>query len=167
MDVMSPSHLPSTSTGNNVVRVVKAMIVLAVVGLLISGYSWLHNAGFASGEFCTIDETLNCDVVNKGSYSVMFGVPVAVIGVIGYAFLLIGAVLKWRTPGDRQLTSFLLMASAGGLAFSAYLTGLETFVLHAWCLLCLTSQAAILLLFLAAVSLFLSERQTDQADLEK
>lgn len=148
-------------------RLATAIIVLATVGLIISVYSWLHNAGFASGEFCTIDETLNCDVVNKGPYATMWGVPVALIGVIGYAFLLFGAILKWRTPSDRQLTDFLLIASAGGLAFSAYLTGLEAFVLHAWCLLCLTSQAAILLLFLAAMSLFFVEREEDKVDLQK
>lgn len=134
-------------------RLTKTIIVLAVVGLLISGYSWLHNAGFASGEFCTIDETLNCDIVNKGPYSVMFGVPVALIGVIGYAFLLIGAVLNFRAPEDRQLSLFLLIASMGGLLFSLYLTGIEAFVLHVWCPLCLASQAVILLITVAAIGL--------------
>lgn len=144
----------------NNARLTKTIIVLAVVGLAISIYSWLHNAGFTSGEFCTISDTLSCDVVNKGPYSVIAGVPVALIGVIGYAFLLIGAVLKFRAPEDRQLSLFLLIASIGGLLFSLYLTGIEAFVLRVWCPLCLASQGVIILITFAIVDIFNLERNT-------
>ncbi len=130
-----------------------AILALSLLGLAISLYSLLHNQGFASGEFCTIGETLNCDVVNKGPFSTIAGVPVALIGVLGYLFLAIAAWMKLRNVQDKSLTKFLLAASFGGFLFSLYLTGLEAFVLDTWCLLCLTSQAVILAILILCIFL--------------
>ncbi len=127
------------------------ILFLSLVGLAVSVYSLLHNQGFASGEFCTIGETLNCDIVNKGPFSQIAGVPVSFIGVLGYLFLSMAAAMKMAHPQDKGLTKFLLLSSVAGFLFSLYLTGLEAFVLHAWCLLCLTSQFLILvILFLCS-----------------
>ncbi len=134
-------------------RLLQIIMAFSVIGLVIAVYSLLHNSGITSGEFCTIGDKLNCDVVNKGPYSKFFGIPVALIGILGYLFLLIAAGMKYREPGDTQLSLFLLLASLGGLAFSLYLTGIEAFVLDTWCLLCLTSQAMILVITAAAVKI--------------
>jgi len=139
-------------------RLLIAIIVLSAAGLAISGYSLAHKTSFVSGAFCTISATFNCDLVNKGPYSEIFGIPVALIGILGYLFLGASAALAWRNPNDPGYLLFLLLASIGGLGFSGYLTGIEAFVLHAWCLLCLTSQAIILLIFSAAVALFLRRK---------
>lgn len=132
----------------------KWIILLACVGIALSLYSFLHNQGFASGEFCNINASFDCDVVNKGPYSTLLGIPVSVIGIIGYGFIALGAFLKWRNPEDHSLTTFLLVASAGGFLFSLYLSGLEAFVLDAWCLVCLTSQVTIILLLIASAVLY-------------
>jgi uncharacterized membrane protein len=129
------------------------MILLSLIGVVISLYSFLHNQGFASGEFCKINDSFNCDVVNKGPYSAIAGVPVSIIGVIGYAFIALGAFLKWRQPDDRSLNHFLLFATVSGFLFSLYLSGLEAFVLDTWCLVCLTSQVNIILLMILATIL--------------
>lgn len=129
------------------------MLLLALIGVAISLYSFLHNQGFASGEFCHINDSFDCDVVNKGPYSTIVGIPVSIIGVIGYAFIALGAFLKWRSPHDRSLNLFLLLATIGGFLFSLYLSGLEAFVLDAWCLVCLTSQVNIILLMILAAIL--------------
>ncbi len=129
------------------------MMLLSLIGVAISLYSFLHNQGFASGEFCKINESFDCDVVNKGPYSTIVGVPVSIIGVIGYAFIALGAFLKWHRPNDRPLNLFLLLATIGGFLFSLYLSGLEAFVLDAWCLVCLTSQVDIILLMILAAVL--------------
>lgn len=137
-----------------------AIISLSVVGLGIALYTFLHNQGFATGEFCTLSETVNCDVVNKGPYSRFLGIPVSAIGVIGYLFLLAASIFKYRQPNDKELTKFLALASAVGLLFSFYLTGLEAFILHAWCILCVTSQVIILLLSGFVFRRFYIERKT-------
>jgi uncharacterized membrane protein len=128
------------------------MIGFAIVGIVLSSYAFLHNRGFASGSICTINATINCDVVNKGPFSEFFGVPVALIGMIGYAFLLIGTILKRKTPEDRILTLFLFAIAYGGLGFSLYLTAIEATILHAWCLICIASQL-MMLAFAVFVSL--------------
>jgi len=124
-------------------RYLRWIAFLSGVGTLISVYSFLHKEGFTSGALCNLNETFNCDIVNQGIYSDFFGIPVALIGIIGYAFLFLAIVMKMRTPDDRSLTKFILTASVGGFLFALYLSGLEAFVLRAWCIVCLTSQAII------------------------
>lgn len=125
-------------------KILQWMISLAIVGLVLSSYAFLHNRGFASGSICTVNATINCDVVNKGPYSIFFGVPVALIGVVGYIFLLIGSIMKYRQFEDRTMSIFLFGLSYLGFGFSLYLTSIEATVLHAWCLICIASQLSML-----------------------
>ncbi len=136
------------------------IIGFAVAGLILSIYAFLHNRGFASGAICEVNATINCDVVNKGPYSQIYGIPVALIGVIGYVLIIATAFLKKQNQKDKGLTKFLVLASVGGFLFSLYLTALEAFVLYAWCLICLSSQLLILLILLFSVSSFIHERKT-------
>lgn len=137
----------------------QVIFIFSAIGLCIAVYSLLHNQGFASGEFCTIGERLNCDVVNKGPYSKIFGIPVAFIGVLGYLFLSLAAGMKWKRSQDKSLGGFLVLASTFGFFFSVYLTNIELFVLKTWCVLCLSSQALIFLIFLCSLWLWHNERK--------
>ncbi len=140
-------------------RIITIICCLAILGLGVSVYSLLHNQGFASGEFCTIGEKLNCDVVNKGPYSTIGVIPVSLIGVIGYLFLAAAAGMKLKNPKDKGLTRFLSLASTGGFLFALYLSGIEAFILETWCLLCLTSQVTILLIAIFSLLLTRKEKQ--------
>src|SRR3990167_9561955 len=91
---------------------------LSLLGVFLSSYSFLHKQGFTSGAFCNINATFNCDVVNQGPYSEMFGIPVALIGIIGYLLLAFAAGLKIKHPEDKSLSFFLLLASVGGFLFA-------------------------------------------------
>jgi vitamin-K-epoxide reductase (warfarin-sensitive) len=90
--------------------------------------------------FCEVGEKFNCDIVNRSEYSSVIGIPVAGIGVAGYALLFVLATI-YRS--SRQTPARLLAAAAAGLAFALYLTYIEGYVLETWCILCLTSLAAI------------------------
>ncbi len=140
-------------------KVIKIIAVVSLFGLLISLYSWLHNQGFAQGEFCKLDDVFDCDVVNKGPFSKIMGIPVSLIGILGYGFLFAGSIVKIKNMEDYQLTLFLLLASIGGFTFSLYLTALEAFVLKAWCLLCLTSQFIIFATTVLLLRMFLEEHK--------
>ncbi len=143
-------------------KIITTLIILSLIGVAISTYSFLHNKGFVSGEICVIGESLDCDVVNQGPYSKLFGIPVSLIGIIGYAFLFVGSVMKRNDQKDEGLTRFLLLASLGGLLFSFYLSGIEAFILQTWCLVCLISQLVILLITILAGKVYLLEKKSEK-----
>lgn len=134
------------------------IIGLALFGIALSTYSLAHKTGFTSGALCNLSDTFSCDIVNQGPYSEIFGVPVAGIGVVGYAFVLLAALLKRKNPHDKSLSLFLVLSTFGGLAFALYLTSLEAFVLHAWCIVCLLSQGTIATLAVLSILLLRSEK---------
>lgn len=133
------------------------MIAFAIVGIALSAYAFLHNRGFVSGSICTVNATINCDVVNKGPFSEFFGVPVALIGLIGYLFLLTGSIFKTKSPNDKSLTLFLFAIAYLGFGFTLYLTSIEATILHAWCLICVSSQLMMLGFIVAITKLAHSE----------
>src|ERR671924_2285117 len=105
---------------------------LAIVGLLVSAYlSWVHYMGVVPA--CP-GGSGGCESVQSSSYATIFGVPVAVIGLVGYSGLLFSASLR----GEVGIYLGFLVALVGVL-FSAYLTYLELFVIHAICEWCVAS----------------------------
>lgn len=118
-----------------------AISLLALGGALISSVSLYHHYGASQSSFCDFAESFNCDIVNRSIYSVVFGIPVALIGIIGYITLL-GLATVYRAKA--QTPALLLIASLAGLGFALYLTYIEAFVLAVWCILCLTSLTLIL-----------------------
>ena len=108
--------------------------VLAAAGLLISAYlTWVH---FAQVAPVCVGGSGGCETVQSSRYATVLGVPVAVLGLVGYAGLLISAVLR----GELGVYLGFLFALVGTL-FSAYLTYLEVFVIHAICQWCVASAA--------------------------
>lgn len=140
------------------VDMLKVLLALSVAGLFVSIYSYLQHYGVASSGFCKINETFDCDIVNKGPYGTFMGLPVALIGVVGYGLLVAGFFVKSRKQDDRELTRFLLMATLSGLIFALYLTGIEAFVLHAYCLVCLASQFIILTISVLLIRFWIQEQ---------
>jgi uncharacterized membrane protein len=107
---------------------------LAIVGLLISAYlSWVHYMGVVP---VCLSGSGGCETVQSSSYATIFGVPVAVVGLVGYSGLLFSASLR----GEVGIYLGFLVALVGVL-FSAYLTYLELFVIHAICEWCVASAA--------------------------
>jgi uncharacterized membrane protein len=107
---------------------------LAIVGLLISAYlSWVHYMGVVP---VCVGGSGGCESVQSSSYAAIFGVPVAVIGLVGSSSVLFSASLR----GEVSIYLGFLVALVGTL-FSAYLTYLELFVIHAICEWCVASAA--------------------------
>ena len=121
-------------------RILLLIAVLAVGGALVSSVSLHHHYGTSQTSYCDFGESFNCDIVNRSTYSAILGVPVALIGIIGYLGLLALATLYRSQAGTPAL---LVIASLAGLGFALYLTYIEGFVLAAWCVLCLSSLALI------------------------
>ncbi|MBT9330373.1 vitamin K epoxide reductase family protein [Paracidobacterium acidisoli] len=126
------------------------LVILALAGLAVASYT-LHLHYSHAVEFCDINSHWDCGTVNHSRYSLFHGIPVAVIGMIGYVVLAVLALLR-----QKALT---LIAALAGLGFALYLTNIEAHVLETWCLYCVTSQCIIAVItLLSIVWLFLGRR---------
>jgi uncharacterized membrane protein/protein-disulfide isomerase len=113
-------------------------------------YHLIFDPSYAS--FCDINTTVNCTQVYLSRYGTVSGVPVAIYGVIFFAgvllLLLAGSVgpqaMRENVPG------YLFALSTAGLAVVLYLGYISIAVLKAYCVLCLTSDAAVVGLFLVS-----------------
>ena len=121
-------------------RLLLAISLLAIAGIAVSSVSLYHHYGSSRTSYCDIGENFNCDIVNRSTYSTVLGIPVALIGMIGYLGLLALSTV-YRSKAETPI--LLLIASVAGLGFAIYLTYIEAFVLAAWCVLCLSSLALI------------------------
>lgn len=114
--------------------------VLALLGLLDAGYLSLERLLGATGSLvCPIGG--GCVTVQSSVYATLLGVPVAFIGVAGYATLLVLALLSLssdRIAGVRVSTLLLALASVGVL-FALYLSYLQVGVIGALCFWCVVS----------------------------
>jgi uncharacterized membrane protein len=132
-------------------RLLVIIAIVAGLGIAVSSVSLDHHFRKSKTTYCEFGQSFNCDIVNRSEYSTIAGVPVALIGILGYVALLAFSTFyreKAETPG------ILLAASLGGLAFALYLTYVEKFILGVWCILCLTSLAAILSIAVLSLILF-------------
>ncbi len=124
-------------------RLMTVIAILAICGIVISSVALQRHYAKSKTEFCDAGETFNCDIVNRSAYSSLLGVPVALIGMLGYGALF-GLATVYR--GRRETPRMLFGSAAAGLAFALYLTYIEGFVLGVWCILCLGSLAVISLI---------------------
>jgi uncharacterized membrane protein len=121
-------------------RLMSIIAILAVCGIAVSSLSLQHHYATSKTAYCEIGETFNCDIVNRSSYSSILGIPVALIGMLGYgAIVVMATVYRER----RETPRILFAATAAGLAFALYLTYIEGRVLGVWCILCLSSLVLI------------------------
>jgi uncharacterized membrane protein len=117
-----------------------AVAVVAVLGLAIAGYlTYVHYAGLhvlclSSG---------GCETVQASSYAKLAGIPVALLGLLGYAAILASLAL----PRDLQVTTGAGLAMIG-FGFSAYLTYRELFTIEAICQWCVGSAVLMTVLLI-------------------
>ena len=138
-------------------RIFLAIALLSALGIAVSGVSLDHHFRKTKTSFCDFGQSFNCDIVNRSEYSAVAGVPVALIGVLGYATLLAFATVYRRKA---ETPAILAIGSVAGLGFALYLTYIEKYVLFAWCVLCLSSLAIISVITLLC-SLLLRQARRD------
>lgn len=128
-------------------RLMSLIAILAVCGIVVSSISLQRHYATSKTAYCEIAATFDCDIVNRSEYSSILGIPVALIGMLGYGALA-GLATVYR---ERQQTPAMLFGAAStGLAFALYLTYIEGHVLGVWCILCLSSLALIAITTLLA-----------------
>jgi len=124
------------------------LIVLTVAGLGVASYlTYVHYSGIKV--LCTGHGS--CAKVQTSQYSKLAGVPVALIGLIGYAGILASLLLP-----ESETTRFATVClTVVGFGFSAYLTGRELFSIHAICEWCVSSAVIMTLIVCLSIWRFL------------
>ncbi len=120
------------------------LALLATLGIIVSSLALrVHYSNDIQP--CDINARWDCGIVNHSRFAVVnlgpvHGLPVAAVGIAGYAVLLLLAL-----SGLRKL---LLLSAVAGLGYALYLTHIERDLLQVWCLYCVCSQGVIALITL-------------------
>jgi uncharacterized membrane protein len=133
-----------------------AVAALSLAGLAVAGYlTWVH---YADLEPICAGGSGGCEKVQTSDYAELAGVPVALLGLIGY-----GAILaSLAVPGDAGRFAGAVLALAG-FGFSAWLTYVELFEIDAICQWCVASAVIMTALAVVTSLRFAAPRPTESA----
>jgi uncharacterized membrane protein/protein-disulfide isomerase len=122
----------------------------ASVAAAYTHYHLLYDPTYRS--FCDVNETISCTQVYMSRFSTVRGIPVAVFGALSFvaAVLLSVSGLVARQTVRENVPGYLFVLSTLSLAVVLYLGYASFFLLKAVCLLCLTTYAAVIGLFLVS-----------------
>ncbi|HVF40009.1 MAG TPA: vitamin K epoxide reductase family protein [Gemmatimonadaceae bacterium] len=142
----------------------RRMIVaaLALAGIFVALYLLLYKLGMIGSLTCSVG---SCETVNTSKWATFLGLPVAGWGVGFYVgmFALAIASIQDRYIDSEGMSKVLLLYSGGGLLFSAWLTYLELFVIHAICQWCVVSAVIVTIIFIFCVRDYRSFRKEDES----
>jgi len=131
----------------------RTMIVLAVIGLLVAAYmtvyKWTNNNAMCLGSG-------DCGTVNASKYAEVNGIPVALIGFLGYASILGVLVLEKRKIFmaeffEENATLLTFGLALTGFLFTLWLIYVEVALIKALCPFCLTSQVVMTIIFILSI----------------
>ncbi len=141
--------------------------LLAIAGLVVSVLA-LREHYRTEPAPCAMNSTWDCGAVNHSDFAVLRGalapvlpkrladpflapkdipamlrIPVADVGIAGYALIALLAMLRRR--------GLLLLAVLFGMAFALRLTYIEWKILETWCIYCVMSQGILALVLLLSI----------------
>jgi uncharacterized membrane protein len=124
--------------------------VLSLVGILIALYLTLYKIGVIGDLSCTLGA---CETVNTSRWATFLGLPVAAWGLAAYValFALSVAGTADRYAGSQPISWLLVAIAAWSVLFSAWLTYIELFVIHAICIWCVTSAVILVVILVVSV----------------
>ena len=131
-------------------RARQAIALLALAGAFVALYLTLYKIGALGQLSCSVGE---CETVNLSRWATFLHLPLAAWGLLTYVALFALAVtgLQERYEDSRAISRATAALAGWSVLFSAYLTYLELFVIHAICIWCVTSACIMTLLFIASL----------------
>ena len=130
-------------------RLRAAIAMLSLAGAGIAAYL-VYTRYSGASIFCS---TGGCETVQNSKYSEVAGIPVAVLGLVGYAAILLTAAVPGPMPA-----ALGVVFSATGVAFSGYLLYAQLVPIDAICQWCVANDVVISLLAAACLWRFLREQ---------
>lgn len=130
------------------------IILVACFGFGIAWYIRMKK-NIPHGMTCPLNS--DCDAVVHSQFSVFFGIPVEILGMLYYAIIVFAysAIITFPSLSNELVVFLLLTLSLVAFMFSVYLTFIQAFAIKEWCTWCLTSASLCTIIFLS--SLFSSE----------
>jgi uncharacterized membrane protein len=128
--------------------------LLAVPGLMVAFYLLLYHNGDLIAA-CKASGWDDCGQVSgpDALYSAIGPIPVALIGLSGYAVIFLFTWLKdWIPVLDDYMPELMVGLTGLAFLFTLGLTALEIFVIHAVCRYCVVSAIFITIMFFLAIS---------------
>jgi len=123
------------------------LLVASVLGLGVSSYLTVAHYSAAVTITCPETGAINCEKVTTSPQSIVFGIPVAVLGLAYFVSMLaLSLPVAWRSP-IRYVAWSRLAASVVGVGFIFYLIYAELYVIHAICLWCSSVHFLTLVIF--------------------
>lgn len=131
-------------------RLTQIIIALSILGLLVSIYMTIYKVT-SNDNMCL--GSGDCSTVNASRYSEVNGIPVALIGVLGYAFIFGIHWLERRNGFFKQNGSMILFGvSLIGFFFTLWLVYVEIVLLNkTFCPFCVASQVTMTLIFILSI----------------
>ncbi len=122
---------------------------LALCGVFLALYLTLYKIGVIGHLACGFG---SCELVNTSKWSRLLGMPVAAWGMLFYLMVLVTAVVgtspSWSARPEPAIA--IAAMSLVGVIFSAWLTYLELFVIHAICRYCVASAVLVTVIFVVS-----------------
>lgn len=119
-------------------------LLLTIAGIINTAYlAFSHFRNYTDityASFCAISKAVNCDTVSQSPWSIFFGIPVAIWGLVGYLlFLLFILFVRKQDDHNIEIWSILLFLS-GTYSITAVFFGYVSAVkIHSYCILCILS----------------------------
>ncbi len=136
----------------------RVSVALVVLGLVVSIYMTIYKVLNADA-MCL--GSGDCSTVNASRYSEVNGIPVALIGVLGYLAILATHYFEKRNRYVGQNGPLMIFGMAlTGFLFTIWLIYVEVALLKALCPFCITSQAAMTVIFIVAVIRLVRQTQS-------
>ncbi len=126
------------------------LYVLCLLGIIDTLYlteTHLRRAALVCGAVSGLSK---CNIVATSAYSVIYGIPVAILGLLFYVAVLTGTAY-YSYGRNKLILRWLLFFVGAGILFSFYLLYVQAFILKAFCQYCIASDlltALILIIFI-------------------
>jgi len=120
------------------------VFILLLLGLADTGYliysHYRNYTDIAFSSFCALTKAINCDTVSQSPWSILFGLPLAIWGLVSYLlYLIIFIAASCRTKGAESLWHLLFLLGLAYTIASIWFGYVSATKVKAYCLLCLAS----------------------------
>ncbi len=159
---MAPTERPPVARGDVARdRLMVAILVVTTLGFLDAAYlTYVHYAGFgALACFGAHSGHSSCETVQSSQWAEIVGIPVALLGLLGYIGLFVSYWVAARLDGELGRGMSFCIALIG-FGFSLYLTYRELFSIHAICEWCVGSAVCLTILTVLTGARFLRGETT-------